>query len=101
MRRLRRSLAARRHTRSHRPYSGSAELLRLIRWPAARSLSSDAAPLRRQRSTPITVLVRIYLAAETLRLEIENPGAAGALASNGRDLEAEASASSCSPLAGR
>ena len=58
-------------------------------------------PVRRQRSTSTTVLVRIYLAAETLRLEIEKPGAAGALASNSRDLQAEASASRCPLLAGR
>ena len=31
------------------------------------------------------VLVRIYLAAETLRLEVENPGTAGVVASNGPD----------------
>jgi len=36
----------------------------------------------------VLVLVRICLVAATLRLEIENPGAAGALASNGRDFQA-------------
>jgi anti-sigma regulatory factor (Ser/Thr protein kinase) len=35
-----------------------------------------------------SVLVRIYLAAESLRVEIENPGAAGVVALNRPDLQA-------------